>query len=256
MCYPDIECKGVWIMDGKMTWDYIVPPSMCDTQGRLGIPNAFDLFMDMAGQHSDAIGNGVRQLTPVGRFWITTKTLIRFYKRPAIGHVAELSTWPENVKKIKGLKGNRIYEVRSKSGELLLDGKTEWTMLDRAKNEYVDLRTVYPEDFEFCEDVACDQNYFKIRDDFDCEPFASYKVLNLDTDFVGHMNNVAYVRAFANCFSAEEWRSLNIKELEIHFRRQCFEGDILDFSRRPGQDGYTEVRGSVDGATKVMLRYK
>ena len=55
-------------------------------------------------------------------------------------------------------------------------------------------------------------------------------MLSLDTDFVGHMNNVAYVRAFANCFTAEEWRKLKISELEIHFRRPCFEGDTLDFS--------------------------
>ena len=243
-------------MEGKMTWDYIVPPSMCDTDGRLGIPNAFDLFMDMAGQHSSAIGNGVRQIMKQGRFWITTKTLIRFYKRPGIDQTVQLSTWPENVKKLTGLKGNRDYEVRSMEGELLLEGKTEWTMLDRSANSYVDLRTVYPEDFEFCEDIACPQNYFKIKDNFTEQPFASYKVLNLDTDFVGHMNNVAYVRAFANCFSAEEWRKLSISELEIHFRRQCFEGDTLDFTTRSGPDGYTEVRGSVSGETKVMIRYK
>ena len=49
---------------------------------------------------------------------------------------------------------------------------------------------------------------------------------------------------------------MDIKELEIHFRRPCFEGDVLDFSRRPGQDGYTEVRARVDGTTKVILRYR
>ena len=243
-------------MEGKMTWDWFVPPSMADTTGRLGIPNAFDLFMDMASMDSDRIGNGVKQLLPQGRFWVTTKTLIRFHRRPAIADIVELSTWPENIKGVRGLKGNRDYLVRTKEGEVLLDGKTEWTMLDKNANDYVDLYGVYPDDFEFCEELACPQNYFKIKDDFEEEPFASYKVLSLDTDFVGHMNNVAYVRAFANCFTAEEWRKLKISELEIHFRRPCFEGDTLDFSRRPGPGGYTEVRGSVDGATKVILRYK
>ena len=243
-------------MEGKMTWDWFVPPSMADTTGLLGIPNAFDLFMDMASRDSDRIGNGVKHLLPQGRFWVTTKTLIRFYRRPAIEETVELSTWPENIKGVKGLKGNRDYLVRSKSGEVLLDGKTEWTMLDKTTESYVDLYGVYPEDYVFCEELACPQNYFKIKDDFTEEPFASYKVQSLDTDFVGHMNNVAYVRAFANCFSAKEWRSMKISELEIHFRRPCFEGDTLCFSRRPGPDGYTEVRGSVDGATRVMLRYR
>ena len=243
-------------MDGKMTWTSVITPSMCDASGRLGVPNAFDLFMDMASLDSDRIGNGVRHLLPKGRFWVTTKTLIRFHKRPQIMDRVELSTWPEGVEGIKGLKGNRDYLVRSLDGEVLLDGKTEWTMLDKNANNYVDLHTVYPEDFEFCREQACPQSYFKIKDDFTETPFASYKVQGPDTDFVGHMNNVAYVRAFADCFSSEEWNRMDIKELEIHFRRSCFEGDVLDFSRRPGQDGYTEVRASVDGATKVILRYK
>ena len=230
--------------------------SDCDSTGHLALSALFDLFMDMAAQHSDAIGNGVRQLLPQGRFWVTAKTIIRFLERPHMMQSVELSTWPENIKGLKGLKGSRDYLVRSMKGEVLLDGKTEWTMLDKNTNSYVELHTVYPEDFPFCEEEACPQNYFKIKDDFTEEPFASYKVRSLDTDFVGHMNNVAYVRAFADCFSAEEWNRMDIKELEIHFRRPCFEGDVLEFSKRPGPEGYTEVRAAADGATKAMLRFK
>ena len=92
-------------MDGKMTWTSVITPSMCDASGRLGVPNSFDLFMDMASLDSDRIGNGVRHLLPKGRFWVTTKTLIRFHKRPQIMDRVELSTWPEGVEGIKGLKG-------------------------------------------------------------------------------------------------------------------------------------------------------
>ena len=240
-------------MQNKLTWEYKVAPSVCDTTGRLGIPNAFDLFMDMASVHSDHLGNGVKFLLKKNQYWVTTKTLIRFIKRPAMADEVLLSTWPEP---LKGLKGSRDYEVRSKEGALLLAGKTEWIILDKNTNEYVNVRSVYPEEFDFPTEQSCPQKYFKMGDDFTQEPFASYKVLNLDTDFVGHMNNVAYVKAFANCFSAEQWRKMDIKELEIHFRRPCFEGDILEFSSRPGADGYTEVRASVGGATKAVLRYK
>lgn len=243
-------------MQNKLVWEYMVAPSMCDTKGLLGVPNAFDLFMDMASMHSDHLGNGVKVLSKKNQYWVTTKTLIKFIRRPAMADTVVLSTWPEAMKGKTGLKGNRDYEVRSKEGELLLLGKTEWIILDKNSNSYLDVRTVYPEGFGFCEEIACPQSFFKIRDDFEGAPFASHKVVNLDTDFVGHMNNVAYVRAFANCFSAKEWNSMDIKELEIHFRRPCFEGDVLDFTSRPGADGYTEVMASVAGAAKVMLRYR
>ena len=229
---------------------------MCDTVGLLGIPDAFDLFMDVAGVHSDQLGNGVKALLKKNQYWVTTKTLIRFIKRPAMADDVMLLTWPESPKGPKNLKGSRDYEIRTPEGELLLAGKTEWIILDKSTDSYVDVRTAYPEGFDFSEDLSCPQAYFKMADDFTQEPFASYKVRNLDTDFVGHMNNVAYVRAFANCLSAREWRKMDIKELEIHFRRPCFEGDTLDFSRRQGPDGYTEVCCSVAGAAKAVLRYK
>lgn len=243
-------------MENKLTWTHHIAPSMCDTRGLLGIPDAFDLFMDMASVHSDHLGNGVSTLWKKNQYWVTTKTLIKIFRRPAMADRVVLSTWPEALKGRTGLKGNRQYEIRSQEGELLLAGKTEWIILDKNSDSYLDVRTVYPEDFDFCRDIVCPQSFFKIKDDFETEPFASYKVQNLDTDFVGHMNNVAYIRAFANCFSAKEWRRMDIKELEIHFRRPCFEGDVLDFSSRPGTDGYTEVLASVSGASRSLLRYK
>ena len=243
-------------MENKLSWEYKIAPSMCDTMGLLGIPDAFDLFMDMASDHSDHLGTGVQVLSKKDQYWVATKTLIKYYMRPAMADTVVLTTWPEALKGRTGLKGNRQYEVRTKEGELLLAGKTEWIILDKANDSYIDVRSAYPQGFVFCQDIACPQSFFKMKDDFTDKPFASYKVQNLDTDFVGHMNNAAYIRAFVNCFTAKEWRRLNVKELEIHYRRPCFEGDVLDFTSRPGPDGYTEVMASADGAARALLRYK
>ena len=237
----------------RFTMDYKVPPSMADITGRLGVADSFNLFMDLASYHSDMIGNGVRDLMKTNRYWVTTKTLIQFFKRPSIGSVVELATWPED---LKALRGNRDYAVYSKSGELLMAGKTEWIILDKNINKYIDVRALYPEDFPFDPEKVCPQSYAKIVGDFPEEAFASYKVLNLDTDFVGHMNNVAYVKAFANCYTAKEWVDLGISEMEIHFRRPSFEGDVLEFSRRSAADGYTEVCARVAGEIKAVIRYK
>jgi acyl-CoA thioesterase FadM len=96
-----------------------------------------------------------------------------------------------------------------------------------------------------------------MQPDFEAAALGSIKVLNQDTDFVGHMNNVAYVRDFANCFSASEWRKLAVTELEIHFRRPCFEGDVLEFyTGVRGEDGYVPVRAEAGGEVKALIRYK
>jgi len=227
---------------------------MCDTEGRLGVTNAFDLFMDLAAAHSDLMGNGVQDLLKKNCFWVTTKTLIQFFRRPYLGETVELSTWPEEAKMFRG---NRDYAVRSGKGSLLLCGKTEWTILDKSSGDYLSVADAYPEGFDFCEELASPQSFFRIQADFDAVPLGSIKVLNQDTDFVGHMNNVAYLRAFANCFSAAEWNKLAVKELEIHFRRPCFEGNVLEFfTGVRGEDGYVPVRAEAGGEVKALIRYK
>ncbi len=241
-------------MQNKLVTEYKVPPSMCDTEGRLGVTNAFDLFMDLAAAHSDLMGNGVQDLLKKNCFWVTTKTLIQFFKRPYLGQTVELSTWPEAAKMFRG---NRDYEVRSQKGDLMLCGKTEWTILDKNSGEYLSVVDAYPKDFAFCEELAVPQSFFRMQPDFEAAALGSIKVLNQDTDFVGHMNNVAYVRDFANCFSASEWRKLAVTELEIHFRRPCFEGDVLEFyTGVRGEDGYVPVRAEAGGEVKALIRYK
>ena len=67
------------------------------------------------------------------------------------------------------------------------------------------------------------------------------------------MNNVAYVRALAGAFSTKEWDAMDVRELEVHFKASCYEGDTLVMQRRE-RGGFTEVRMSVEGKTVILAR--
>lgn len=75
-----------------------------------------------------------------------------------------------------------------------------------------------------------------------------------DIDLGGHMNNAAYVRAFAGAFSSEERKALRVHETEAAFRAPCYEGDTLRLQRRSA-DGALELRASLpDGKTILLAR--
>ena len=43
-------------MTNKLEKTFAIVPSQCDSTARLGIPNAFSLFMDIATEHADQLG--------------------------------------------------------------------------------------------------------------------------------------------------------------------------------------------------------
>ena len=110
-------------------------PSVCDGTGRLSIPDTFALFMDMATEHADALGIGLKDLAKDDLFWLTVKTKVRFLKRPKMGDTVLVSTWPEAPQL---LRCNRDYAV-SADGETILAGKTEWAVMNMKTGKLGDL---------------------------------------------------------------------------------------------------------------------
>ena len=109
-------------MDVVFMKEFPVLPSVCDAAGALSYPGAFECFMDIATQHADRLGVGLRDLQPRNLFWLTVKTKVVFLCRPRMGENTTLITWPEVPGRLRCM---RSYEMRQ-GDKLLLCAKTEW----------------------------------------------------------------------------------------------------------------------------------
>ena len=81
-------------MERKMTQQLTIVPGLCDSTARLGVPDAFRLFMDIAGEHAETIGVGAAAMQARRLFWLTVRTMIRFHRRPVLAEHAALATFP------------------------------------------------------------------------------------------------------------------------------------------------------------------
>ena len=99
-------------------------PSRVDAQGRLSVPDTFDLFMDTATEAARALGVGWDFLIRRGMFWITVKTKIQFFRRPGLLETVKVETWPEAPGDRRCIRHYRIVG----DGGTLVAGKTDWTM--------------------------------------------------------------------------------------------------------------------------------
>lgn len=237
-------------MQGYYERPMTILPSMCDATAKLGVPNTFALFMDLATEHAERLGIGMNGLMKQGLFWLTVRTRIRFIDRPAMTEAVTLRTWPE---KPERSRCNRDYAIL-RGNDIIVEGKTEWMIMNLKTNRLHPVDGVFPDDLELLEDRVLPEPFTRMTDDFDgADSLGVYTVRSTDIDLGGHMNNAAYVRAIAGAFSSKEWREMNIREMEVAFRSPCFEGETLMIQRRETDAG-VDIRLSRDGKTIVLAR--
>lgn len=227
----------------------VIPPSACDFDGRLSIPGAFSVFMDLATEHAERLGVGLSAMQAKRRFWLTVKTKIVFHERPAISEGVRLLTWPE---KPGPLRFNRSYEVR-RGDRLLIAGRTEWAVLNTETGGLAPSADIYPEGLACERGSALEKGFARIPDRFEGAPFAEYRVRSADIDLGGHMNNAAYPRALFGAFSIGELRTMRVRCVDLIFRAPCHEGDLLSFYKKEA-DGLLDIRVARGEETVLLGR--
>ena len=234
------------ILEKKIT----IAPSMADFEGKLGYHHTFGLFMDIASEHADILGIGMNELKKKDMFWLTAKTKVIFNRRPRLGDEVILRTWPDKPEKIRA---NRSYSICDKDGDMIL-GKTEWAVINFKTKTLVAVDGIYPEELKFATVPAVTEQFPRIpTSDSDDGKKISHAIRSADVDIGGHMNNTAYVRALVDCFSCEELKKLNVTKIDVMYRAQCYEGDVLTFVRKDF-DGFSFVTAEKDGAAVLLSR--
>lgn len=213
-----------------------IDTSMCDASGKLSLSGAFALFQDVASEHAEALGIGFAAMAARNSFWLTVRTRVRFYERPAIMSNVQLATWPAAPDKTRCERSYRL----SQEDKILLEGRTQWCIYDTEKRAVRPTAEAgFPDDICYMDELTLNTPYARFHHDFSEEECALiYTVPSGDIDVGRHMNNVAYLRALTNSFSVAELEALNVSEMEIMFCLPCFEGDRLQIMRRKTQFGY------------------
>ncbi len=241
-------------MKNRYEKNYTIGPSDCDHRSVLSIPAAFDIFMDMAAEHAENLGVGTKFMMETGNFWLTAKTRIHFIKRPHMMQNVILETWPHEP---RGAQDIRDYRIKSVSGDVLVEGKTQWAVLNTKTGSLVKVGDIFPEGFTQYEETMLPEPFARISENVaDCEEYASYKVRSVDIDLGGHMNNVAYVRALFGTFTSKELDALDIKDCEICYKQSCYEGDVLKYYKRVLDDGMEVIVLNEDSRAVILAKLR
>lgn len=237
-------------MNNKFEKKTNIALSLCDNTGKLSIYNIFTLFMDIATEHANELKLSSDDLGE-NLFWVTVRTKVQILDRPKMSSNITLTTWPEKPSRVRA---NRHYLI-SDGDTVLVKGKSEWTVVDTSCGKLCRVGDLYPDGFEFCEEFAVEEKFSRFSDDFSAaQTLCEYTVRSIDIDLVQHMNNAAYIRTLMGAFSTEELTEKPIKEIEIAYKTQSYEGETLTIKYRDTEDGVEYGMIKPDSTVAAMIR--
>ncbi|MBR5430268.1 MAG: hypothetical protein IK116_07070 [Firmicutes bacterium] len=213
--------------------DTIVLPSLGDAAGRLDCCRAFGLFMDLAALHSEQLGAGICSMLQRDLFWLAVRTHARFYRRPRVGERVTLQTWPERPGKAHCVRNYRILQ----GDEVLAAAKTDWAVLKISDQTLAPVDVLFPPELTYELGPALTERFAAPSRKFGPENVCgSYRVRERDLDMGGHVNNAAYLPIVLELLDPGLLPA-ELHEIDLGYRKPCFEGDELTLCCRPVEQG-------------------
>lgn len=228
-----------------------IPPNLCGAEKTLSTSGAFSLLVDMASSHSELIGTGYREMERRRLFWLMTRARIRFHRRPAMMEEVTLTTWPAPP---RHYLCNRFYTL-SHHGELLVEGRQEWAVLDLDTGRPCRTDAIYPQSLVHVGAEVIPTPYTRLSDTAtEADLLREVIVTSEEIDLGGHVNNAAYLRLIAGSLSCAEHRALAVSEAEVQYLLPCYEGERLRILCHKGEELLFSIRKE-DGRCAVLCRF-
>ena len=216
-----------------------------DRWSRLRPASIMDLFQDVAGRHANELGVGAAPLLEKNLVWVIVKLRLRVLDEARMYQAVKVRTWPLPPERI-GYR--REYLITSEDGKPIVEGSSEWVLMDISSRRIVAGGDIYPLT-EYCMDKNFEERFPRIRSfEADGEVYRFHPSFS-DYDLNGHVNNTKYANFVLDSLSPEE--ELSLRALQMEYHREVRPGERLNiFSRR--EDGTVLARGESDSGEKMF----
>ena len=187
-------------------------------------------------------------------FWVVTK--MKYIVNNPIGANEKvlLKTWTQIPSSVRFLRDIQI----KKSNKILVKAVSEWCCLDYTTHTLRRSNSICYPDLEMVKTNSNNLKFSNPRIEVCGKDYVYTKIVRAtDIDVNNHTNNLKYTNIAMDAFTVKELQNRLIKEYEIYFVNQSYEGDAIDvFKKKVGSGFYIEGRVQDKTIFKVVLKFK
>ena len=184
-----------------------------------------------------------------GAKWFIVSARLEIIKAPVIDDVVTVSTWPL---KASALKFPRAFVMKDKDGGILANAMTDWCIANCETDEIMKASLLQFPFSDFISENPTEQRC-KIPVCDSGELCYERKILLSDLDLNRHVNNVSYLRIAFDCFTMSEMENMQIKSVDMQYKKQTYEGDTISLYKLKTDTGYI-IDAKKDG--EIVFRAK
>lgn len=156
-------------------------------------------------------------------FWVFTKNRVKILSDVYWGEVLTVESFVSNVSLVK-MDVDTV--VKKFDGDVVAYSRCEMCALDVTTERIRRTSSVGVNESVVAETALMDVVFEKI-DDASLPQVETATVRSTNIDFSRHTNNVEYLRFLFNTYTVEQLISNPIKEIEVNYVNQSYEGDAL-----------------------------
>lgn len=220
-------------MEKRYQKTYTITTNYLDRFDDLSPKGALDLFQDIAARHAETLGAGFDEMIKKDLMWVIARNHLKYISPLPYGEDVVLETWPLRPTRFYF---DRIYRLKSLSGNLIALGRSRWLIVDRVTRKMQSSSVYsYPlaqceEDNPFLEDFP---TLTKVEPNN--SPVLKHEVLRSDIDHNEHFNNTRYADLVYNSLELDQKNG--ILELYLYYYHELRLGEVLRlFKKQEGKN--------------------
>lgn len=187
-------------------------------------------------------------------FWVITKIKLQINHDVQTQEKLSVTTWTHELGAVRALRDC----VMKVNNSVKVKGVSEWCCLDLDSRKLRKLSTIKYPDLEIEKTKLNNLVFSNIKENVEEKDFVySHIVRSTDIDLNNHTNNMVYNNLTLNAFSVEELKQFKIKEYEVYFVNESYEGDKIKIYKKKIKNCYY-VEGKTDEKTifRAVLKIK
>lgn len=157
-----------------------------------------------------------------GYIQMVSRSSLHINRMPIENEIISITVREE---KPEGFQPMRYYEIKSKNGEVLIQGKSLWVTVNPETRAVVS-----PANFEYLIQSDIETPFEKkpgrIKIPAEIQPLGEQKILLSHLDPNGHLTNAKYIN-FAIDYLPEEYQQKEITDFRLNFCKEMKKGEIM-----------------------------